>query len=371
MPGFLDPTVDEDAWAGQVEPNLAVGRSAVALSMLGGTVATISALDGSYHLVDLPGLDNGASFRFQDGVVALSPDGRRLAYTWNEASFVSHAEVYAPSGVRIVDLNTGSVSDHQVHKGFGVFSHGFAWSPDGRYVAYNTQIATKSQSGTRGSRNFFVERLDTATGERLRAVGVPMTSSPPAVTDAGTVLTGSGTTMWTWRADEGATRIDLQQSRQWRGSVVSVAALPGTETVFATAGLEYGRLFVGRPGDPASFRRVGGGGQRLEVEGFVDGGTVAALERIGPQTTLWTADRSGPRSGPQVVLEGAGETQYSFATTLLRRPTRDSPAPDWPLSMEQKVCRGVLAVALAVGAVGAGVTLRRRRRQQDQRRRQV
>jgi hypothetical protein len=72
-----------------------------------------------------------------------------------------------------------------------------------------------------------------------------------------------------------------------------------------------------------------------------------------------------------VVLEGAGETQYSFATTLLRRPTRDSPAPDWPLSMEQKVWRGVLAVALAVGAVGAGVTLRRRRRQQDQRRRQV
>jgi hypothetical protein len=72
VPGFLDPTVDEDAWAGQVEPNLAVGRSAVALSMLGGTVATISALDGSYHLVDLPGLDNGASFRFQDGVVALA-----------------------------------------------------------------------------------------------------------------------------------------------------------------------------------------------------------------------------------------------------------------------------------------------------------
>lgn len=362
VPEHMD-AMREGEWTFEREPTLRVGRAAVALTRTGGSAVVVSALDGDYHLLDLPGFDPMAPFRFEDGTVALSPDGQRLAYTWNRVrSITPGGDTYVPSGVRVVDLTTGAVTDHQVRAGFGVFSHGFSWSPNGRYLAYNTQISNVSQSGTRGRRNFFVERLDTRTGERLRAVGVPMTGSAPAVTDLGTVVQGGDTTMWTWRPDEGTTTIDLLQSRQWRGSLVSVGTLPGKEQIFASAGLEYGRIFAGRPTDPGSFRRIGGGGQRLTVEGFVSATTVAALEQTGTETTLWTADRSGPRSGPQVVLESTGDTHYSFATTLLRHPTRDFPEPDWPLSEEQIVVRVLIAVALAAGALVAVVKLWRRRR---------
>ena len=338
----------------------------MALTTEAGSPVVVSALDGSYHLLDLQGLQRGASFRFEDGVVALSPDGRRLAYTWNDAPLAGHDRVYAPSGVRIADLTTGEVESHQVRAGFGVFAHGFSWSSNGRYLAYNMQIANTSQSGTRGTRNFFVERLDTTTGERLKATGVPMTGYPPAVTDGGTVMAGSGTTLWTWRPDQGTTEADLLESGQWRGSLMSVGTLPGSERVLVSAGLEYSRLFSGMPDDPESFRRISAGAPRLTPAGPVGRDRQAVLEQTVAGTTLWTIRATGPllndRSADLVQVEQSPGAHYSFATGLLRRPPRDFPAPDWPLSTEQKLLRGV-AVAVAAGLLGVlGWRFRRRRR---------
>ena len=365
VPDHLDG-VSGDGWTYPREDTLEVGTAAVALTTEAGAPVVVSALDGSYHLLDLPGLQRGASFRFEDGVVALSPDGRRLAYTWNEAPLAGHDRVYAPSGVRIADLTTGEVESHQVRAGFGVFAHGFSWSSNGRYLAYNMQIANTSQSGTRGTRNFFVERLDTTTGERLKAAGVPMTGYPPAVTDAGTLVAGSGTTIWTWRPDQGTTEADLLESGQWRGSLMSVGTFPGSERVLVSAGLEYSRLFAGRPDDPESFRRISAGAPRLTPAGPVGRDRQAVLEQTDAGTTLWTIRATGPllndRSADLVQVEQSPGAHYSFATRLLRRPTRDFPAPDWPLSTEQKLLRGV-AVAIAAGLLGAlGWRFRRRRR---------
>jgi hypothetical protein len=345
------------------EGTRAIGVTAVAFTTLGYAPYAVSAVDGTYHLLDLPGYDVMAGFRFEDGSLALSPDGRRLAYTWNnaEAQGDGAEDRYVPSGVRIVDLTTGEVESHQEREGYGVFSHGLSWSPNGRYLAFNTQIANVSQSGTSGRRNFFVERLDTETGERLKA-GAPGSDSPPTVTDEGTVVTGNGLNLWTWRPDQGTTRIDLSESARFRGSVVAVGAMAGSEQVLVSAGLEYSRLYLGRPDSPRSFRRLTSGQRWLLPAGAVDGDRQAVLEQTYHRTALWTSGSANPSSADLVTFEEGAGPHYSFATSLLRRPTRDFPAPDWPMSADQKLLIGGLAAAGLLGLVGwLRHRLRRRR----------
>lgn len=364
VPERLNTTRPDGSWSHPRDDTLAVGVTAAAFTGSGFAPVAVSAVDGTYHLLDLPGHDRMTGFRFEDGVLGLSPDGQRLAYTWNRAVPGSGGDRYVPSGVRIVDLLTGQVESHQVHRAYGVFAHGFSWSPDGRYLAYNIQIANTSPTGSSGTRNFFVERLDTRTGERSRATGVPMRDVAPVVTDSGTVVTGSDTTLWTWRPDRGVRVVDLARSGRWRGSVVSIGALPGTDRVVVSAGREYSRLYTGSPERPATFRRISQGAYRLTLAGPVSGGRQAVLEQTQTGTTLWTIRTPGPRlndrSTALVRFDDAG-AQYSFATALLRRPTRDFPEPDWPLSVEQKVMRGGAAV-VGIAALGLGVWLRRRRR---------
>lgn len=337
--------------------SLAIGATAIAFTTSGYAPYAVSAVDGTYHLLDLPGYDRMAGFRFGDGSLALSPDGRRLAYTWNNGTDSPDGEDdrYVPSGVRIVDLVTGEIESHQVREGYGVFSHGLSWSPNGRYLAYNTQIANTSQSGTSGRRNFFVERLDTETGERLK-VGAPGSDRPPAVTDEGTVVTGNGLNLWTWRPDRGTTRIDLRESPRFRGSVVGIATMTGSDLVFLSAGLEYSRLYVGRPDAPRSFRLLAAGARSLSPAGPVDGDQQVVFEQTPTSTALWTIRTTGPllndRSDDLVTFEDGAGPHYSFATSLLQRPTRDFPAPDWPMSTDQKLLLSGLAAAGLLGLVG-------------------
>jgi hypothetical protein len=367
VPEHLDLRTPEGRWAYPAAENLKLGVTAVAFTTAGGHAPfAVSAEDGRYRLLDLPGHDPMTGFRFKDGNLALSPDGRRLAYTWNDPPEDGPRDEYVPSGVRIVDLTTGEVESHQVRKGYGVLSHGFSWSPNGRYLAYNTQIANTSRTGTSGVRNFFVERIDTETGERLKAGGLPMADHPPAVSDDGTVVTGRNLDLWTWRPDRGTSRVELTASPQWRGSVAGVSAMPGTDEVLVSAGLEYSRLYAGLPDSPRSFRRLASGARSLSPVGPVDEGRQVVFERTLTSTALWTIRTTSPRlndrSDGLVQFEG-GElgSHYSFATALLQRPTRDFPAPDWPWSTEQKALLGGLVVLL-VGAGGVVVlTLRRRR----------
>ncbi|HSE08645.1 MAG TPA: hypothetical protein VLB29_08255 [Nocardioidaceae bacterium] len=362
VPEHLDGERPDGTWSYPRAETLEIGVAAVVFTTSGYAPVAVSALDGEYHLLDLPGHERMSGFRFEDGSFALSPDGRRLAYTWNKPASDVDAEVYVPSGIRIVDLLSGEVESHQVREGFGVFAHGFAWSPNGRYLTYNMQIANTSQSGTSGTRNFFVERLDTRTGERLKASGLPMTEVAPAVTDAGTVVTGTGTTLLTWQPDQGRETIDLQQSPRWRGSLTGFGAVPGEEKVYASAGLEYSRIFVGRLDSPFSFQRLAGGMRWLSPVGPVDADSQAVLEETELGTSLWTSGPAHVRSGVLVEIEGAGGAHYSFATTLLQRPTRDFPAPQWPMSTTQKAVRGAILVGVALIVLMALAVLGRRYR---------
>jgi hypothetical protein len=368
VPGHVDGVLGEELRADPGGATLAVGVTAVAFTTSHHAPVAVSATDGRYHLLDLPGFDRAADLRF-DGTLALSPDGRRLAYTWNKPPGEGRDDTYVPSGVRIVDLVTGEVASHQVRKGYGVFSHDLTWSPNGRYLVYNTQIANYSQTGTRGVRNFFVERLDTQTGKRSRASGVPQVDHAPGVTDDGTVIAGRELNLWTWRPDRETTVVDLGESRRWRGSVAGIGVLPGSDRVLVSAGLEYSRLYAGRPDDPRSMRQISSGAYSLSPVGPVDGDGQAVFERTPTSTALWTIRMSGPlvndRSGMRVTFgEDLGD-DYSFATSLLQRPTRDFPAPDWPMSMEQKALLGGAAVVGTVAAVWLTVFGRTRRRRRE------
>ena len=136
---------------------------------------------------------------------------------------------------------------------------------------------------------------------------------------------------------------------------MSIGTMPMTERVVVSAGVEFSRLYVGQPDRPASFRRISDGAPRLTVAGPVGGDRQAVFEQTQTGTSLWTIRANGPllndRTGVLVTFDEEQGEHYSFATSLLRRPTRDFPAPDWPMSTEQKVLLGGLVVTALVALV--------------------
>jgi hypothetical protein len=135
----------------RMERDLAVGR-AIAVVTNDTDVFVITAADGAYHRLRLPGYDpalhDGSLHDTERPGVALSPDGGRLAYAWHapiptdnpawEESYV------VPSGVRVLDLTTGAFAfedevppfaPHHTIWTVELDSH-LRWSSDGRYVAY-------------------------------------------------------------------------------------------------------------------------------------------------------------------------------------------------------------------------------------------
>ena len=101
----------------ELETDLAVGAASVAIANPTGAFV-ITAGDGSYHRLDLPGFDASVydvSDVRRTGMVglSLSPDGSRLAYGWHAPlpDKTGQEHGFVPSGVRILDLGTGRVRD--------------------------------------------------------------------------------------------------------------------------------------------------------------------------------------------------------------------------------------------------------------------
>ena len=151
-----------------LETDLSVGPASVAIANPEGAFV-VTADDGEYHRLDLPGFDASLydvpEVR-RTGMVGLtlSPDGTRLAYgfhgpmpreTGQEHGFVR-------SGVRVLDLNTGHVETLMGNQPlpakymgivnandflWAVVPYGIRWSPDGRYLAYEQVWRVASGEG--------------------------------------------------------------------------------------------------------------------------------------------------------------------------------------------------------------------------------
>lgn len=107
-PVLIDPPLEDD---------LGIGRASVAFYSAGGTPILIGATDGRYHLVKLTGIED------RRGALALSPDGRRLAWATDEP------------GVSVADLVTGQVLEttYGPRPGSNAVTE-LRWSPDSTTV---------------------------------------------------------------------------------------------------------------------------------------------------------------------------------------------------------------------------------------------
>ncbi len=115
----------------ELERDLGVGQAAAAVSTPTGAFV-VTAADGDYHRVRLAGFHPELHSAALGGL-ALSPDGRRLAWTWQSPPGPDGSD--HGWGLRVADLTTGDVRTARVDVSFepGVLSNP-RWSPDGRYV---------------------------------------------------------------------------------------------------------------------------------------------------------------------------------------------------------------------------------------------
>jgi len=140
-----------------LETDLAVGPASVAIANRSGAFV-VTAADGVYHRLRLPGYDPSA-FNDRETGLALSPDGSRLVYGWRAPKAPGSA-TRPKVGTRIVDLRTGALQKipgapgYAVDKNLVTANYGYGWSPNGRYLVFETRMAG----------NHWYSGINTATG---------------------------------------------------------------------------------------------------------------------------------------------------------------------------------------------------------------
>lgn len=389
-----------ESWREDVEErDLAVGRASVAFNAgeyQPGPVV-ITAADGAYHLLELPGWNgSGIGVSMLSGApLALSPNGRQLAYGWwdPEAPF----EGPMPSGVRVLDLETGEIRTIQLEGRDGVLVSALVWSPDSRWIAWQGRMQSNWTVDNVGSRgNSELSGRIPPGSETSESVPIgPRGGYSVIIADDGTVHLVRSDGWMTWDGDgtpqetgvrPGATNVIASEDA---AGVVSpsggAAALrviePTLSTVYFGTELDQPakrRAMVARPLPEGRYE----GGALVDPLGWLDEDHL--LVRIQP------TDADGPGSGfsfaiddqeiavmsapwaPRERYDVVAEVEGTYEDTggvhnmsvavdlmTLEQPTRDFPEPEWPWSDERTWGTAALVV---VPLVLLALVLRQRRR---------
>lgn len=356
VPERMQARNNDGSWMrSQVTSDVALGRAAAAYLAPDGLPVVIGASDGAYHLLDLPGF-SGNNWLTARGLhppaLALSPDGRQLAYSW--ATFGPDAATEPiPSGVRVLDLTTGAIRPIALPGAEGTAVTALAWSPDSRWLAWTGARMGSWTTGSMGRSEPVAGRIapGATTSEEFASRGLYTPDAAVAVDARGEVSFFDGVAMVTW---DGARRQRVQDSDlvavtagQAPVAADGRVALPSYDT-YALAVADPARgtvraVDLGSPYDvPWQVRALGWVGRDVLIATDDDSGAEAALRLFSPDT--------GRSRVVGAVDAGVGQT-LTVAVGLVtpERPPVDRPEPDWPWSDERRWLTIGLGVAVALG----------------------
>lgn len=370
------------------ESDLTIGLGAAAFVTEAGVPVVVSAMTGEYHLLDLDGLlgasgdsNGGLTLTMDHPPVALSPDGRYLAWGWIEPGPSSETRLKG-SGVRVADLETGAVREIDVidsdsSQTYRVLVNQVSWSPDGRWLAWGGTRITEWTSSTFNSDGHLAGTVRTNAGVTT------MTGLPePTIEDDQTVIAGDAPflvavantgeltalsgNLW-WQIGN-RTRLDLRSDQRvgslwFEGEQVFVLVTSATGGEVATV-----RALPDGPEQTTSAHAP-----RPRMLGALDDGSLLLHQEsldgddgVAPTVELVTLDARTNRAEARTIIDvDPGVLRLSLATDLIDpdRPTVSRPAPDWPSSNEREAMTYVLVVfglVLLGGLVAVGSWLRRR-----------
>ena len=320
----------------RLERDLAVGQ-ATAVVTNETDIFVVTAADGAYHRLRLPGYDPALHDSSLDNTerpgVALSPDGRRLAYAWHAPIPTDvpdwEEDYHVPSGVRVLDLTSGAFAfedpaspfqfapHHTMWSVDNLDSH-LRWSSDGRYVVFNRSFgiytgdwATEGGSG--------VEVLDT-TGrigsvqglarplDRLVADASLDPRAPFMSTRGGAVVVDDR--LIAWRTDGTATGPPMVIGDDWGSGTFTT----GHRALLAPLGVGDSLLDVDIRTRQQVERTV------LDAEQWPEGATIELLGTTGPNTAVASVrrviDGEAADDAELVLLDLDGSDNQPVATTV-------------------------------------------------------
>ena len=338
---------------------LDIGPVAVTMLSNGGSPVAVSARDGSYHVLDLPGFDGIGP---NAPALAVSPDATQIAYAWlGPAPAVSGRHV--PSGIRVLDTVTGLVRSYPVAGGLAAECGSIVWSANARFVAFTCVIDDDISQHASGGSDGHVGRIDLRSGS-VSGVDSFFDAPAPAVSDLGTVAIAAGSDVKVWRPGAAPTL----RSHTLHGSAFSVAWRTSDELdVVSTPPRTHSQ----------SGTTIWVLNSRLVLQdsavGVLPGRTVAAVGSVSSgEVVLWgaTADSHADQGyytmsasgGPLLRLSAPGTSAFgnepeasgllTVATDLFAGPPRDSGPPRWPTDWHAVVVR-----SLEIGVPVIGLSL--------------
>ena len=337
-----------------VEPDLAVGQASVVIANPVG-VYVVTAEDGEYHRVRLPGYDP-ASYDAALPGVALSPDGTQLAFGWRSAARHEDGRPLH-AGLRVLSLTTGAVWSAHFGEAFGVsdinvYAWDLRWSPDGRWLG--ASVANREVAGLEHWYALLEPSVGRVESEMWHAKQWPDPPLPIMVSLGGRVAA---------METDPRVRLATWSRKAWRTLSLDVAGLAtgryspdGPWLAMAGAGLESEIAFVDATTGTVSTAPVPRGrypyGAAVDLLAWTGPHQVLALLRpgSGPTTPGPAADlalldvtpapaeaasvrRLDVRVVGRVEIEQTGSA-FSFATDLLtaRSTTRDFAPPPFASS---------------------------------------